>query len=209
MILKLNLVKKTKENPVMKDKRDSAKESNSETLDENLNIKETESINKMNNKIILKAIVKSVEITPDLLKEITDRSVECIPDEAIGLLGGEEIHSNELLISKSIYVTKGNEYAVAFTENDFQSFEEIISPIFCVGWWHSHPGYGLFLSPTDINTHIYSFQMTHNLSVALVIDPEDLDSNGLAKFKFFQVEGDSSTNQCQYKEIASYLSNRK
>jgi proteasome lid subunit RPN8/RPN11 len=198
-----------KENLVMNKKNNSSKDFDSERLNVNQHKKNSDLIKPIKEKIILKAFVESIEITQDLLKEITDYSVECIPNEAIGLLGGEEIRPNELLISKAIFVTKGNEYSVAFTEHDFQRFEEIMSPIFCVGWWHSHPGYGLFLSQTDIYTQIYSFQVAHNLSVALVVDPKDLSSNGLASFQFFQVEGDSLSEQYQYKEIASYLSNRK
>lgn len=192
----------------MNDRDNLAKDSNSESLKKNQRVEESDLLIPKQDEFQLRAIVQSVEITPDLLREITDYSVECLPNEAIGLLGGEEIRPNELLVSKALFVTEGNEYSVAFTDKDFQRFEEIIEPVFCVGWWHSHPGYGLFLSQTDINTHIYSFQIAHVLSVALVVDPKALTSNGLSSFKFFQVEGDSMSKQFQYKEIASFLSNR-
>lgn len=39
-----------------------------------------------------------------------------------------------------------------------------------VGWYHSHPGFGCWLSSTDINTQ-HSFEQLHPRSVALVIDP--------------------------------------
>jgi 26S proteasome regulatory subunit N11 len=193
----------------MNDKNKLTKDFAPESLNKNQHIEESAEIKPKQDLFQLKAVVQSVEISQDLLREITDYSIECVPKEAIGLLGGEEIRPNELLISKAIFVTKGSEYSVTFTDKDFQKFEEIIEPIFCVGWWHSHPGYGLFLSQTDINTHIYSFQVAHTLSVALVVDPKDLTSNGLASFKFFQVEGDSIKNQFHYKEIASFQSSPK
>ncbi len=38
-----------------------------------------------------------------------------------------------------------------------------------VGWWHSHPGFGCFLSPTDLKTQEYFFPESYQ--VALVVDP--------------------------------------
>lgn len=39
-----------------------------------------------------------------------------------------------------------------------------------VGWYHSHPGFGCWLSMVDIQTQ-KSFERLHPRSVALVIDP--------------------------------------
>lgn len=39
-----------------------------------------------------------------------------------------------------------------------------------VGWYHSHPGFGPWLSSVDMNTQM-NFEMLHPKFVALVIDP--------------------------------------
>lgn len=39
-----------------------------------------------------------------------------------------------------------------------------------VGWYHSHPGFGCWLSATDINTQ-QSFEQLDNRNVSVVIDP--------------------------------------
>jgi len=39
-----------------------------------------------------------------------------------------------------------------------------------VGWYHSHPGFGCWLSGVDVNTQ-QSFEALHNRAVAVVIDP--------------------------------------
>lgn len=39
-----------------------------------------------------------------------------------------------------------------------------------VGWYHSHPGFGCWLSGTDVNTQ-QSFEMLHERWVAVVVDP--------------------------------------
>lgn len=43
-------------------------------------------------------------------------------------------------------------------------------PEMVVGWYHSHPGFGPWLSGTDIQTQ-QSFEMLHPRCVAVVIDP--------------------------------------
>jgi len=40
-----------------------------------------------------------------------------------------------------------------------------------VGWYHSHPGYGVFMSETDLTTHGKLLQFSPFV-IALVVDPE-------------------------------------
>ena len=149
--------------------------------------------------------VKSVTILGTLLDEMTKYSKKAIPREAIGLLGGKELRAKELMITKILFVTEGDEVSVSFSDDHFNSFEEILKEDnYCLGWWHSHPGYGLFLSQTDIKTHIFSFQLHNALSVALVIEPTKIDTNGRALFQFYQVVRKQGKDP-KYQEIASYI----
>jgi proteasome lid subunit RPN8/RPN11 len=40
-----------------------------------------------------------------------------------------------------------------------------------VGWYHSHPGHGLFLSQTDVETHMRFYQFSA-YAISLVADPK-------------------------------------
>jgi proteasome lid subunit RPN8/RPN11 len=40
-----------------------------------------------------------------------------------------------------------------------------------VGWYHSHPGHGLFLSQTDLDTHM-QFHQFSSYAISLVADPK-------------------------------------
>ena len=40
-----------------------------------------------------------------------------------------------------------------------------------VGWYHSHPGHGLFLSQTDLDTHMQFYQFSP-FALSLVVDPK-------------------------------------
>lgn len=39
-----------------------------------------------------------------------------------------------------------------------------------VGWYHSHPGFGCWLSSVDVNTH-QSFEKLDSRNIAVVVDP--------------------------------------
>lgn len=45
-----------------------------------------------------------------------------------------------------------------------------IRPEMVVGWYHSHPGFGCWLSGVDINTQ-QSFEALSERAVAVVVDP--------------------------------------
>ncbi len=60
-----------------------------------------------------------------------------------------------------------------------------------VGWWHTHPNLGCFLSPTDLLTQNYFFSKEYQ--VALVIDPVRKE------FEFFSIDVNSKKG---YKPIS-------
>lgn len=43
-----------------------------------------------------------------------------------------------------------------------------------VGWYHSHPGHGLFLSQTDLETHMQFYQFSP-YAVSIVADPKSAE----------------------------------
>jgi len=111
---------------------------------------------------------------------ITNRVLERIgrdvdrPFERIGLLMG-------LLDDQSLWV---NEIIPAENEVDTvscvfppqrlaQVAHEIVEGRIkgkIVGWYHSHPGHGLFLSQTDLDTHMQFYQFS-SYALSLVVDP--------------------------------------
>lgn len=60
-----------------------------------------------------------------------------------------------------------------------------------LGWWHSHPDFGCFLSTTDIHTQRYFFPETYQ--VALIVDPIRKE------YTFFTLDDSSKKG---YKEIS-------
>ena len=98
--------------------------------------------------------------------------------EVIGLLAGRLENNGETLFIEDAYpmghgnaihaeIKNYNNYVRAYTDLQKKGF-------FICGWYHSHPSYGLFLSGEDIGTQA-RYQKLWNKSVALVIDPYQID----------------------------------
>lgn len=57
-----------------------------------------------------------------------------------------------------------------FQTNMMEMLKQTGRPEIVVGWYHSHPGFGCWLSNVDVNTQ-QSFEQLNPRSVAVVIDP--------------------------------------
>ncbi len=78
-------------------------------------------------------------------------------------------------------------------EREFQKLKKNKnnSDLRIVGWWHSHPGLGCFLSPVDLKTQEFFFP--ESFQVALVVDQIN------KKYKFFTLD---INTPMKYKEIS-------
>jgi proteasome lid subunit RPN8/RPN11 len=112
---------------------------------------------------------------------VTSRVVERIardvnrPVERIGLLMGV-LEDHSLWVNDIIPAgTEMNSVSCVFPA---QRLAEVAHDIVegrirgrIVGWYHSHPGHGLFLSQTDLDTHMQFYQFSP-YAVSLVVDPK-------------------------------------
>lgn len=82
-------------------------------------------------------------------------------------------HYTEIVGSIAALYTIGNRVHFRFTTECWQEILRIQKQEFAgttiVGWYHSHPGHGIFLSGTDLNTQRLSFKQIWQ--IATVYDP--------------------------------------
>ncbi len=105
----------------------------------------------------------------------------------------DAIHSNHF--STSQIKGKAGEYEKRFKELKSKKKDDNLR---IVGWWHSHPNFGCFLSPTDLHTQEYFFPESYQ--VALVIDPiRD-------EFKFFTLD---KASEKKYEEVSNAIISSK
>jgi len=95
--------------------------------------------------------------------------------EVYGLLIGYN-KGTHVIVQDAIPITHGSSIHVQFNMDDYvfaanvnTLIAEKTNNLFFVGWYHSHPGLGLFLSGTDIHNHM-GFQGLNPLACAIVFD---------------------------------------
>lgn len=99
-----------------------------------------------------------------------------VPMEVMGLMLGQfvddyTIHCVDVFAMPQSGTTVSVESVdPVFQTNMLEMLKQTGRPEMVVGWYHSHPGFGCWLSSTDINTQS-SFEALNPRAVALVVDP--------------------------------------
>ena len=143
-------------------------------------------------KTSLEAIQVSRSAFSDMLKHaVRYYHIEHQSQEVGGLLIGSLQQDGKLLIKKAVPVCEGSAVEVDISTKAPTVFEQLYADgvlkedegEFLGGWYHSHPGYSLFLSKTDVETHWNSFQSRNRYSVAIVLDPSLSPESCIAGFR--------------------------
>ncbi|MFX0123371.1 MAG: hypothetical protein ACFFAE_07000 [Candidatus Hodarchaeota archaeon] len=163
-------------------------------------------------KIHLKAYIK---LALHALKYANPNVTQIDWKEVIGLLTGH-IESNDtplacLIVQDAFPIGHGTNVNAQI--NDPQSMVRVYNEIkshnkdqIILGWYHSHPSYGVFMSQTDYETQVRYQRLGARNSqitapIALVIDPTKI-SNGSYGFKIFRLKEDLKTwEEPQYKVL--------
>jgi len=119
---------------------------------------------------------ETVEISSLALLKMLRHGRAGIPVEVMGLMLGNIIDPLTIKVVDVFAMPQtGTGISVEAIDPAFQTkmldmLEQIKSRDIIVGWYHSHPGFGCWLSGVDINTQ-QSFEQLNNRSFAVVIDP--------------------------------------
>ena len=110
--------------------------------------------------------------------------------EIIGLLAGTYDEKEDRLVIEDAY-PMGHGDAIYAEIKDYKNYIRAWEDIrkrgyFIVGWYHSHPSYGLFMSGEDIGTQS-RYQRLWKKSVALVVDPYMIDGSSFG-FEIFRAK---------------------
>ncbi len=112
-----------------------------------------------------------VVISNEILERI--RSEIDVPHEQIGLLIGE-FSDNQLVVNDAISGTASANRALSILSPEILA--EVADDILngringrIIGWYHSHLGSGVFMSPIDVETHSRLLQFSNDV-IAMVMD---------------------------------------
>jgi proteasome lid subunit RPN8/RPN11 len=140
----------------------------------------------------------TVRISGTALAKVIRHAVSSPRREVAGFLIGRE-RGEELLVTDAITGhQKGSLGHVALDELVMARLTELLHSsggnLYIVGWYHSHPGIGVFMSAIDYATQL-NYQRLYPKSVALVIDPVEIVNSKVLtpnSMKFFRVEEDGT-----------------
>merc|ERR1719162_500567 len=99
-----------------------------------------------------------------------------VPMEVMGLMVGEFVDDYMVVVTDVFAMPQsGTGVSVEAVDPVFQMkmldmLKQTGRPEMVVGWYHSHPGFGCWLSGVDINTR-QSFEALNQRAVAVVVDP--------------------------------------
>lgn len=99
-----------------------------------------------------------------------------VPMEVMGLMLGEFIDDYTVRVVDVFAMPQsGTGVSVEAVDPVFQTkmldmLKQSGRPEMVVGWYHSHPGFGCWLSSVDVNTQM-SFEALNKRAVAVVVDP--------------------------------------
>jgi len=99
-----------------------------------------------------------------------------VPMEVMGLMLGEFVDEYTIQVVDVFAMPQsGTTVSVESVDHVFQQkmlemLKQTGRPEIVVGWYHSHPGFGCWLSSVDVHTQ-QTFEMMNNRAVAVVIDP--------------------------------------
>ena len=134
--------------------------------------------------------IAEVYIHYKVLRKAYIHFVKALPREAMGFLAGDRyIYRGKEYVEVLEYIpikSKASEVHVEPLEGSLgivgKKLAEL-NDLILVGWAHSHPGYGCFLSETDIKTQRTYFSKHYH--IALVIDPLS------GEYDIFKLQGDN------------------
>ncbi|KAG8850790.1 COP9 signalosome catalytic subunit rri1 [Serendipita sp. 411] len=155
---------------------------------------------------------KSCRISAVALIKMVIHARSGVPHEIMGLMQGKVVGSSLVIMDSFALPVQGtetrvnaaneaNEYMVEYLE----SSKRVGRLENAIGWYHSHPGYGCWLSGIDVNTQMTN-QRFQDPFVAVVIDPNRTISAGKVDIGAFRTYPEdykppSSGKQDEYQSI--------
>ena len=127
--------------------------------------------------------------------------------ECMGFLVGD-VKDELVEINDAIPMVHGNLVEVEFKDEHYAKADEINQTLtdknWIVGWYHTHPGHGLFLSPVDKVNHS-GYQSLNPSAVALVFDPSKFNerNNFNEYIKFFRLNDANLREKSDFTELAA------
>lgn len=127
--------------------------------------------------------------------------------EVVGIcIGKSASNEKDILLINAIPITHGKNVSLGFSEEDYAKFDKIneryeSQNLHIVGWYHSHPGWGLFFSDIAIKNHHY-FQTEENTNgFSIVFDHTLMGKDENLGFEIFRLNNYEDLMAMEYHNV--------
>ncbi len=114
--------------------------------------------------------------------------------EVLGVCMGKIAdNGNDLICYEAVPISHGSGVDVGFTQEDYIAFASVDEQysekgLFAIGWYHSHPGLGVFFSDIDIKNHLFWQKEQTPMAFGLVFDHILMGVEDSLGFKAFRLD---------------------
>lgn len=114
-----------------------------------------------------------------------------------------------VIVEDAVPVSHGGSIEVNFAPQDYVAFAKVDENFaeknwWTVGWYHSHPGLGIFFSGTDINNQL-GWQTPNPSAIGIVFDHTFLETLGDLGFRTFRLNDPSKGSKSDYHEVETIV----
>jgi proteasome lid subunit RPN8/RPN11 len=127
--------------------------------------------------------------------------------EVVGIcIGKIAPNEKDILLVNAIPITHGKEISLGFSNEDFATFEKIeerfkSQGLSIVGWYNSHPGWGLFFSDMAIkNQRHFQTEQSPN-SFSIVFDHTLMGNDGNLGFEIYSLDNYEDLTSKEYHTV--------
>ncbi|MHA1273519.1 MAG: Mov34/MPN/PAD-1 family protein [Promethearchaeota archaeon] len=174
-------------------------------MSEESSIKKDERITSKKSKIFIKMAAFRNMIT-HVLRFASDAMENSV--EVMGIcMGYYDKKKDIVVVENAIPVTHGSRVEVGFSPEDYAAFaridEEYASKgLYAVGWYHSHPNWGLFFSDQDKKNQLFYQKEQTPYGFGIVFDHSLMGKDGNLGFEIYRLDDPSKGVASDYHKVA-------
>ena len=123
--------------------------------------------------------------------------------EVMGICIGKTVNEKDIELINAIPITHGKKISLGFSSEDFNSFSEVeriysSQNLYTIGWYSSHPGWGLFFSDSAIKNQYFFQNDNKPYGFYIVFDHTLMGKEGNLGFEIFRLNDYTDEKNTEY-----------
>ncbi|MFX1558881.1 MAG: hypothetical protein ACFFC9_16655 [Promethearchaeota archaeon] len=126
--------------------------------------------------------------------------------EVMGICIGKTVNGKDIELINSIPITHGKKVSIGFNSDDYNAFSEVEriyvkQNLYAVGWYSSHPGWGIFFSDSAIKNHRFFQNDKKPYGFYIVFDHTLMGKDGKLGYEIYRLNDYSDEKNNEYHKV--------